>query len=407
MSKDYHNYFMTLLKQLVSISSSSQKEEACAAFLVQFLKDELGMNVRFQRVKGAGGNVVGTLKGSGRTAASNVFHSDSSEISSERDQQNRSILLGGHIDTVKSSNQWKRNPFQLTIEGDRAYGLGAADMKGGMAAQITVLKRMVDERLPFCGEIQLIALCDEERYSAGANDYVKLLKSQMEAGLIHRPEFAVLAEPHFDNIVAGAAGKALFSMEVQGETGHGANPETGVNAIDTMVQFLNAINETYTPLYERGDSASHCVLQIRSQYDSYSLNIPDRCNALLNKQLNVEENAENFQLDLQALYAKAVGKGKLHITRQIPYYPSYQIDENNPDVQRLMGLLKNEYGMIPKLKLNQSVSDGNILYTELGIPTVLFGPRGQDYHKPNEYLELSTAFQYMDILYRYLMLYFS
>lgn len=50
-----------------------------------------------------------------------------------------------------------------------------------------------------------------------------------------------MGEPHFDNIVIGATGKALLSLHIQGKEGHASTPEKGINAIDCMARFLTAV----------------------------------------------------------------------------------------------------------------------------------------------------------------------
>lgn len=390
---DYNKYFMDLLSRLVSIPSQSQNEEDCAAFLAGLLRDDLGMEARLERVEGKSCSVTAALSGSGPKACG-----------SPAEKKQRRLLLGGHIDTVSAAEGWDTDPLRLTVKGDRGYGLGAADMKGGLAAQVTVLKKLIDEGACFAGEIEFTALCDEERHSIGANDYVQRKRSDERQEI---PDFAVFAEPHYDNIVTGATGKVLLSLEIRGTAGHAANPETGVNAIDCTAAFLDEINRVYTPQYLAGRRASHCILRIGSKYGGYSLNIPEVCTALLNKQLYVGEEAEAFIGELRELYTRRVGKGDLSISREAPYYPSYELDRSHPDLRMLLKLLEDGYESRPELRLNQSVSDGNILYTQLGIPTLLFGPEGHDYHKANEYIVLSTAYRYMDMLYDFIQLYFK
>ena len=374
---DYKAYFLKLLQEFVAIPSQSQNEEAYAKALARVLKEDLGMETQLQHVEGKGYNVIakqrGTKPGAGRT-----------------------LLLGGHIDTVTPSTAWSTDPFSLTIRGDRAYGLGAADMKGGMAAQVAALKQWIDRGTEFCGTIILAGLCDEERHSLGANAYAQ----RVLAGQEERADFAIFGEPHYDNIIVGANGKVLLKLTVTGESGHAANQETGVNAIDCLSRFLTAVSDVYTPLYEAGTRASCCVLRMESRYEGYNLNIPEECTAWMNKQLYVDEDAEKFIDELQQLYQSAVGRGTLTISREIPYYPSYLFDQSNEDFQNILHLLEREFDLRPELKINQSVSDGNITCKDLGIPTILLGPYGKEYHKADEYIDLPSAYQCIPIMLR-------
>lgn len=390
--------YIELLTKLVSIPSVSQNERQCAEFLAEELERRWGRQVETETgmraevrtevrtVEENSCNVIARLKGRAGSEAG------------------KKLLLGGHIDTVPPAAGWQTDPFCLSIQEDRAYGLGAADMKGGLAAQIIAVERFLREGGTFDGEIELVGLCDEERHSIGANDYVE---NMTEAGREAAADFAIFGEPHFDHIVVGATGKILLRLDIKGEAGHATNPETGISAIDCMIDFLRAIREKYEGPYLAGMSGSHCVLRVESRYEGYSLNIPENCFALLNKQLTVNEDASRFVSELLELYREQVGKGKATIHREIPYYPSYQIPPENEPLHQLLELLRTDYGTEPELRINQSVSDGNVLYPKLGIPTILFGPKGCDYHKANEYLELPSAYLYIEMLNGFLNRFFK
>ena len=311
----------------------------------------------------------------------------------------KKLILGGHIDTVPPTPRWETNPYQLCTRGDELHGLGAADMKGGLAAQLTVLRRFKEENASFDADIEFVGLSDEERHSIGAHAYVKLMQQQ---NALRKKNFFLMGEPHFDNIVIGATGKALLSLHIQGKEGHASTPEKGINAIDCMARFLTAVQEKYMPLYANGECASYCCLKIESDYAGYSLTIPSKCSALMNKQLFPTESIDSFIDDLQRIYAERVCVGNLTICREIPNYPAYQLSPEQSDVQRLTSLLRKQFGHVPELRINQSVSDGNILYNELRIPTVLFGPHGVAFHTECEYVKISSLSQYMDELYAFI-----
>lgn len=371
---------LDLLRQLVAIPSESQNEEAHARFLADYLKDELEMETQLQHVEGKSYNVTGCwhpIKGKAR----------------------RKLMLGGHLDTVSPTDLWETDPYRLVQQGDQLHGLGAGDMKGGLAAQLMVLKSLKEQGGLWDAEVEFVGLADEERHSVGANAYVRRVREEKQP----QPEtFFIMAEPHFDNIVVGATGKVLLKLEVTGAPGHAAMPEKGINAVDCMAALLQAVNQTWGSCYREGRVGSHCCLMIHSDYPGYSLNIPQRCTCLINKQLMAEERGEDFLEDLKRIYEKAVGQGTLRVTRQIPSYPSYQLPKNQPDLAALRTLLKQRFQRVPELKINQSVSDGNILYQSLGIPTILYGPRGVDFHTEREYLSCSSLEQYMEELEAYI-----
>ncbi len=53
---------------------------------------------------------------------------------------NPTRLFNFHLDTVPTSTHWTKNPFELTVDADRAYGLGACDIKGALACMLSAAK---------------------------------------------------------------------------------------------------------------------------------------------------------------------------------------------------------------------------------------------------------------------------
>lgn len=381
---DYVNYAAELMKKIVSIPSESQNEKAIAEFLFDLLND-IGMSAELQHVEGKSYNVVARLQGEGK----GIGH--------------RKLLLGGHIDTVKPDKAWTFDPLHVKEEEGRFYGLGCGDMKGGLASQIAVIKKWIDEGKSFDGEIELVGFCDEERHSIGAQEYVRRCRLNGEKPA----DFGIFAEPHFHNIVVGATGKILVKVDIEGSTCHAATPEMGINAVSSMAKFLAAVDEKYTALYQIGKAASHSVLKIESPWEGYSLSVPDRCSCLINKQLSVKEKAEDFIEDLKGIFQNTVCSGNIQISRQIPFYSSYIMDEDNNDFKKLCDVISGEEMEMPEFRINQSVSDGNVMFSELGIPVVLYGPHGVNFHKAGEYLEADTLAAYMNILEKFMNSFFK
>jgi acetylornithine deacetylase/succinyl-diaminopimelate desuccinylase-like protein len=128
------------------------------------------------------------------------------------------VLLNCHMDTVAhdQEGEWGESPYSGRMEGAWIHGLGAADCKGGLAAQIyagALLKRSL---LPLRGNIVMAATAAEEN---GLSIGVRALIEKTLPELDLKPDFAILGEPTGLGLYYGHDG--WLEMEIRVE---GANP---------------------------------------------------------------------------------------------------------------------------------------------------------------------------------------
>jgi len=152
----------------------------------------------------------------------------------------RKIMLIAHMDTVYQVGMLNKQPFR--IEGDRAYGLGIADDKQGIAViahTVALLKAMDFKEY---GTLTVLINGDEEISSPGARTLITRLGGEHD--VVMSFEGSSVKE---DKLSLATAGIASVTLHVTGKASHaGAAPEQGVNA-----------------LYE----LSHQVLQMRDLSD--------------------------------------------------------------------------------------------------------------------------------------------
>ncbi|HET7768374.1 MAG TPA: M20/M25/M40 family metallo-hydrolase, partial [Chloroflexota bacterium] len=78
------------------------------------------------------------------------------------------IVLQGHMDTVGVDDMSLGDPFSAKIEDGRLWGRGATDMKGGLAAIVTALSVLRDQRSKLRGRIVFASVVEEESNGSGA-----------------------------------------------------------------------------------------------------------------------------------------------------------------------------------------------------------------------------------------------
>ena len=135
------------------------------------------------------------------------------------------ICFSGHTDTVPFGDaEWARDPFAGEIEGDRLFGRGASDMKGGVAAMVIAALRLA--RMPErAAGILLVITAGEEMACVGALHLAELDGELAEAGAL------VVGEPTANYPFVGHKGAMWLHARTTGVAAHGSMPEKGVNAI--------------------------------------------------------------------------------------------------------------------------------------------------------------------------------
>lgn len=195
------------LERLVDIETGTGNAEGMAA-MADLLEAELralGATVtRHQPDAGvAGQNLVGRIQGKGT----------------------KRILLMAHMDTVYAKGTLAKAPFR--IEGDRAYGPGIADDKGGVAIILHTLRLLKARGFDGFGELVVMFNTDEEKGSFGSRALIQQLASQADFVLSFEP-----TQAGKESLVLGTAGIVYYKVAVKGLAAHaGANPELGVNAL--------------------------------------------------------------------------------------------------------------------------------------------------------------------------------
>ncbi|HEX6299506.1 MAG TPA: succinyl-diaminopimelate desuccinylase [Acidimicrobiia bacterium] len=137
------------------------------------------------------------------------------------------VLLAGHLDTVPPQGH-----VGPRIEGDRLFGLGATDMKGGLAVMIHLLEDLGTERA--IG----IFYAGEEGPMAG-NDLGPVLDAI--PGLADA-DAAIVMEPTNREMHAGCQGSVNATVTFLGEAAHSARPWLGVNAVTRAGGFLTLMD---------------------------------------------------------------------------------------------------------------------------------------------------------------------
>lgn len=145
----------------------------------------------------------------------------------------KSLLLNGHIDTVfpTAPETWITDPWTPLIKDNRLYGLGACDMKAGLAAQILALEVLNELGVEFKGDVIFQSVVDEE--AGGGNGTLACIDRGYVA------DAALVAEPSELLPMSAHNGSVNFAIEFTGRSCHTNMKWEGVNAIDKALGVYN------------------------------------------------------------------------------------------------------------------------------------------------------------------------
>lgn len=309
------------------------------------------------------------------------------------------VLFDAHIDTVpaEDSEKWSNDPFGGVIEDGRIYGRGTSDMKGSLSAMIIAAKYFAkDNNKDFPGEIYISGVVHEECFegvaSRNISEYVK-------------PDYVVIGEASHLNLKIGQRGRAEVVVETFGVPAHSANPEKGVNAVYSMAEIINKLQEIP---YEEDEFLGKGILELTdiksSPYPGASV-VPSYCKATYDRRLLVGETKESVlkpivelieelkknkpNLDYKVSYAR--GKEKCHTGAFIEgerFFPAWCYDQNEVFVKNTYEKLKS-IGIMPKITNYSFCTNGSHYAGEAGIKTIGFGPSKENIaHTIDEYIEI-------------------
>lgn len=142
------------------------------------------------------------------------------------------LVLNGHLDTVPfGAARWEHHPLSGKIVGERLYGRGSSDMKGGLLALlIAFLRQAARPAALWSGELVLAATHSEEIGSLGAMEMIR--ERQLPAF-----DAMIIAEPTGNRAVIAHKGVLWLRITSFGRSAHGSMPKEGINAIDKLFAF--------------------------------------------------------------------------------------------------------------------------------------------------------------------------
>jgi succinyl-diaminopimelate desuccinylase len=287
--------------------------------------------------------------------------------------------LTGHVDTVLADSHWAHDPWMGKRDGDRFYGLGACDMKSGVAAAMLATRALASDAASWSGTVIFTSVVDEEAYSVGAH---ALINDGLTA------DYCVVNESCWDRPCLGSFGKYLVRVDVAGKGAHASWPERGVNAAVEAARFVSRLDEMALPKHPQIRS-SQCVLSSFSGSPQYVITVPDQATILINRHTIPGETEQSVLADYQRLIDAMDSLATFTLSIDPPRYPSWETSPDHPLIEAFATRYLAEAGHLPEYGYT-GYGDPNLFSTNAGIPTLMFGPKGGSFHEAGEWVDLPS-----------------
>jgi glutamate carboxypeptidase len=288
------------------------------------------------------------------------------------DSEETPILLLAHYDTVWPEGTLETMP--LRTEGEKMYGPGVFDMKGGLLQGLWAV-RALREVTQSNRAIVLLCNSDEEIGSPSSRAYIEAEARKASAALV--------LEPSLDGALkTSRKGVGMFHLEVEGKSAHaGLNPYAGISAIDELARLTIRLHSESSR--DTGTTVNVGIVSGGTRS-------------------NVIPAYASAHVDLRVVTQSEADRMTKRIAELEPHHPEAKIritgGMNRPPMERTEGTAKlfqkahslaNELGFDVDEVMAGGGSDGNFC-AAVGTPVLDgLGPVGGGAHATNEHMDTS------------------
>jgi succinyl-diaminopimelate desuccinylase len=298
------------------------------------------------------------------------------------------LMFNFHMDTFAAFESWETEPFKPTQKGDRLYGVGTHDMKGGAACLLGAIEALIESGVELGGRLLVTATSDEENWSRGAHALIT-------AGLLEDCDYCMVPEPSSPGeITIGQRGRHVFHLTFRGRTAHAAYGG-GVNAAVDAARAVVSISEpgVIDLGYDEDFGMGGNLAVIGLHGGGTLILVPELAEVYIDRHILPGETAEGAAEQIRAAIKRAGIESFYKVSwdeRPTPAPPSFIVPRDSVFVQTLKMNLERETGWDVGFVLGRSVADTNHIAVHGGVPTVILGPTGGNTCEANEYVNVSS-----------------
>jgi succinyl-diaminopimelate desuccinylase len=302
----------------------------------------------------------------------------------------KTIHFNAHYDVVPVSGRWKHSSaFSGALEGGWIYGRGTADMKGSIASLLMAVRALRETDTKPRMNLEISFTADEETDSFLGTGWL------VEHAPI-RPDYAVVMEGGEGSMVCcGHNGTVWLEVIVHGRAAHGSLPEKGVNALEKMAALVRALDgykrilarrtwrtpegKTMRPTINVG-GVFHCG-------EGAKINtVPAHASFTIDRRVLAIEKHAQAERELRAFLTAAARKiPHCQITvRRISENFACFSEPTHPFFAAMAGCVARVRQEKSVFNVSTGFNDMHFFSHHLKIPTLGYGPGGDDYHAIDE-----------------------
>jgi succinyl-diaminopimelate desuccinylase len=282
------------------------------------------------------------------------------------------VVFHGHLDVVPGRGE----QFQPRVDGDRLYGRGAYDMKGGLASMMCALKDLEGQDRV---RVRLLVVPDEESEELDERSTDRFVRLGLGG------HFAITGEPTDLHIGIQAKGVVVLRIAVHGRAAHSSTPWLGDNAVLKAIDVFRAI-ESLPFARESSDMFDRPSINLGRIEGGDALNkVPDLCTMAVDVRYLPHQDPAEILAQVRQIPDIDVQRTFIH--------PSVTVSRSNPYVGALRDAVARSTAGEAMSVGRDGASDA-AAFIQAGIPAVEFGPAGAGHHGPEEWVSIASLQRY-------------
>ena len=305
-----------------------------------------------------------------------------------------SLLVNGHIDVVPAGQPdlWTSPPFEPRLDGDRLYGRGAGDMKGGFAMATLALDALLAvEPQAIAGSLTFLSVIEEECTGNGT-------LAAARAGVL--ADAVVLPEPTDLNMLLAGVGILWLDVVLDGKSAHAESADRAVNPVDLALKIVGSLREL-----ER-EMNTEIEASMRGVEHPYNINVggieagdwPSSVPARATLRLRIGHPTSWSTDEAIARVRSAIDviddpwlRDHPPTLRQAGFRAKgYALPADDPLAKRLLDAHRSAHRNEPAALAMGSTTDARLYVNDFDVPALCYGPVAHDIHGIDESVELSS-----------------